>query len=183
MKTETTLETRRLRLRSWQRSDARPFDQFCNTPKVMRWLGGVQPKAQLLQDVAYFIASERRDGVTFWVVERLTDDAFLGFCGLIVIPKGKCPVGGDFGIGWRLRSDVWRQGYALEAASAVLRFGFEQMGRTQILSRTAKGNKASLGLMRRLGMKRCPELDYLCPSEQSVLMAHIISNSATSREQ
>ena len=92
MNGEVLLETERLRLRSWRREDHKPYNQACNTVPVMRWLGGVQTAAQLRADVDYFIESEVRHGVTFWVVERLVDDAFLGFCGLIRIPVGKCPV-------------------------------------------------------------------------------------------
>jgi RimJ/RimL family protein N-acetyltransferase len=179
MNGKTLIETERLRLRSWRRGDAKDFERYCNTPKVMRWLGGVQTRAQLLDDVNYFIRSERRDGVTFWVIERFDDDAFLGFCGLIRIPKGECPVAGELEIGWRLRSDVWRQGYAFEAATAVLICAFEQLGAQRVLSRAAAGNNASQGLMEKLGMKRWPDLDYFDPWAEQVLKAYRVCAPAS----
>lgn len=171
------LETRRLRLRSWRRSDADDYERYCNTPKVMRWLGGVQTRAEVWEDVAYFMASERRDGVTFWVVERRADDVFLGFCGLIRVPRGECPVAGELEIGWRLRSDVWRQGFAFEAATAVLDHAFQQLHAPRVLSRAAKGNTPSIRLMEKLGMQHCPPLDYLDPWDGQVLRGFLIGEA------
>lgn len=152
--------TRRLRLRSWHAGDAERFHKGCNTPDVMRWLGGVQNKAQLRQDVAYFAALEKRAGFTFWVVERRRDDAFLGFAGIIPIEEEDCPFAGAVEIGWRLRQDVWRRGYGYEAAAAVLDYAFGELGLPKIVSRTAKGNVASIALMRKLELKRRRRLDY-----------------------
>jgi RimJ/RimL family protein N-acetyltransferase len=133
MNGKTLIETERLQLRSWRRSDAKNFERYCNTPKVMRWLDGVQTRPQLLDDVNYVIRSERRDGVTFWVIERRSDNAFLGFCGFVRISSQNCPVAGELEIGWRLRSDVWCQGYAFEAATAVLIWAFEHLGAQRVL--------------------------------------------------
>ena len=88
------LQTARLRLRAWQPGDTERLAEACNTPQVMRWLGGVQTQRQLEADLEYFIASEAKNGFTFWALERRADDAFLGFCGLIRIPDRDCPVQG-----------------------------------------------------------------------------------------
>lgn len=126
----------------------------------MRWLGGVQTKAQLRQDVAYFVGMEQREGFTFWVVERRRDNKFLGFAGLIRVEEDDCPFAGEVEIGWRLRQSVWRQGYGYEAASAVLDYAFSELRLERVVSRTAKKNLASIGLMRKLGLKRCRKMDY-----------------------
>jgi RimJ/RimL family protein N-acetyltransferase len=154
------IHTRRLRLRSWRAADAERFHTACNTVEVMRWLGGVQRKAQLRQDVAYFAAMEKREGFTFWVAERRRDKAFLGFVGIIRIEEDDCPFAGDVEIGWRLRESVWRRGYAFEAASAVLSYAFDELHLQRIVSRTAKRNVASIALMRKLGLKRRRAMDY-----------------------
>ena len=154
------IQTRRLRLRSWREADVERFDAVCNTPEVMRWLGGVQTKKQLRQDVDYFTAMEEREGFTFWVVERRRDRTFLGFVGLIRVEEEDCPFAGAVEIGWRLREGVWRRGYGFEAASAVLDYAFIRLRLETVVSRTAKGNAASIGLMRRLGMKKNRAMNY-----------------------
>ena len=156
------IRTERLRLRSWRMSDARRYQRACNTPEVMRWLGGVQTAQQVREDVAYFIASEAADGFTYWVVERLSDGALLGFVGLVRIPDIDCPFRGEVEIGWRLRQSVWRRGYGFEAACAALNLAFDEACLARVVSRTAKHNRASNALMRKLGLKRRRTMDY-CP--------------------
>ena len=74
-------------------------------------------------------------------------------------------------IGWRIRSDLWRRGYAFEAAQAVLEFGHNQFAEP-IVSRVAPSNWPSRGLMEKLGMKRAPELDYVDPRDHMPLMVY-----------
>ena len=84
----------------------------------MRWLGGVQTKGSCDRS-RLLRAMEKREGFTFWVVERRRDNAFLGFVGIIRIEEEDCPFAGEVEIGWRLRQSVWRRGYGFEAAAAV----------------------------------------------------------------
>ena len=178
MSSRTVLKTRRLRLRSWKMADVRRYQEACNTPAVMRWLGGVQSRADLKRDVRYFIRSEVKEGYTYWVVERLRDNAFLGFCGLVRIPDRDCPFRGALEIGWRIRRSAWRKGYAFEAASAVLTYAFALLDAELVVSRTAKGNLPSQGLMRKLGLIRRRRLDYRPRDEHEKLKVYCISSAA-----
>jgi len=154
------IETARLRLRSWRAGDEKRFDEACNTPAVMKWLGGPQTRRQLEGDVRHFIKHEERYGYTFWVVEHRTNRRFLGFCGIIRISEQDCQFRGATEIGWRIREDAWRNGFAYEAAHAVLSLSFGEFAFSTVASRAARKNKASRGLMRKLGMMRRTGLDY-----------------------
>src|SRR5690349_17358932 len=79
---ETVAETERLLLRIWDAEDLDEFIRHTNTPAVMRHLGGVWPRER--HEAAFGrIQSYQRDyGHTFWIVERKSDGAMLGFCGL-----------------------------------------------------------------------------------------------------
>jgi RimJ/RimL family protein N-acetyltransferase len=160
MAQSVAISTTRLRLRSWRAGDENRFDEACNTAVVMKWLGGTQTRRQLEADVRHFIKHEDRHGHTFWVVEHRVDGRFLGFCGIVRINERDCPFGGATEIGWRIREDAWRNGFAYEAAQAVLRLSFGEFALSTVVSRVARKNKASRGLMRKLGMKRRSELDY-----------------------
>jgi|GEM_PF-138845 len=175
MENDTRIETDRLRLRLWREADVLPYEQACNTPKVMRWLGGVQTRAEVDADVRYFIHSEVQDGLTFWVVERMDDDVFLGFCGLVRISDQDCPIVGEWEIGWRLGQSYWREGYGHEAACAILTLAFDRFWIDTVYSRTAPGNKASRSLMTKLGLERCPKLDYVPAGESAKLLVYSIS--------
>jgi RimJ/RimL family protein N-acetyltransferase len=158
--TEIVAETERLRLRTWKEGDRAEFVRQLNTPAVMRWLGGVQDEATYTAAFDRIDGFQRDFGHTFWIVERKSDGAFLGFCGLkrVNSPGASCP--GDFEVGWRFREDSWRQGYAKEAAIAALDLAFGRYHAPHVVALTVPGNVSSQGLMTRLGMRRTPELDF-----------------------
>jgi RimJ/RimL family protein N-acetyltransferase len=158
------IETERLLLRNWRSEDFDRFVALTNTPGVMRWLGGVQEPGMLRERLAgRFTAWQEERGFTFWVVERKADGELLGFCGLKIADDAGCSVAGEYEAGWRLREDGWGQGYAKEAAIASLDFAFASLGAERVVAFTVGGNIASWGLMKRLGMVRRPDLDFVGP--------------------
>ena len=171
MRNNTILITQRLRLRTWRASDARDYHRHCNTENVMEHLGGVLTPRQLKREVNWFIRHQEREGISFWVMERKRDRAFLGFCGLIRVRETSSTVLDEIEIGWRVRSDMWRRGYAYEAALAALKYGREHLAE-RIISRVAPDNAGSRGLMHKLGMRRLPELDYVDPRDGMPLIVY-----------
>lgn len=152
-------DTARLTLRDWREDDWPEFWRATNTPAVMRWLGGVMDEAGQAAARARVEQYQAEHGHTFWVIERRSDGALLGFCGL----KRSNQPGGPQGmmeVGWRLREDAWGQGYAKEAAATSLALAFEPFGADEVIALTVAGNTASWGLMERLGMQRREDLDF-----------------------
>jgi RimJ/RimL family protein N-acetyltransferase len=168
------IETERLRLRHWREGDDALLHEHCNTEAVMRWLGGVQTREFMSEVAARLAGWQDKYGHTFWVVERKEDGAFLGFCGLKVADGANSTVTADIEIGWRLREDAWGQGYAREAAAASLNHAFHEMKAERVIAVTVQGNSASWGLMRRLGMKRREDLDYVDPKWPEVMNPVIV---------
>ncbi|MCL6678775.1 GNAT family N-acetyltransferase [Sphingomonas sp. RG327] len=159
---EVIAETDRLLLRTWDEQDLDEFIARTNTPAVMRWLGGVAPREQHEAAFERLKAYQRDFGHTFWIVERKSDAALLGFCGLKRVNHPNAgPITGDFEVGWRLREDAWGQGYAKEAAIESLDLAFERFGAPHVVALTVPGNAASQALMKRLGMKLREELDFV----------------------
>jgi RimJ/RimL family protein N-acetyltransferase len=157
------IETRRLRLRDWRDGDEALLHRHCNTEPVMRWLGGVQPFERMAEVVHRLRAYSEDYGHTFWAAERKEDGAFLGFCGLKRANGYGSSVTGEIEIGWRLREDSWGRGYAREAALAALDFAFDRVRAPRVVALTIAENRASWGLMLRLGMERRADLDYSDP--------------------
>lgn len=151
-------QTPRLRLRTWQHGDQAKLARYCNTVRVMEHLGGVQPIRLLRDDVRWFRQCWSDNGHSYWVVERRSDNAFLGFCGLDLL-KHDVPRNllGEVEIGWRLREDAWGHGYATEAATVVLDLAFRVHKMDRVVSRTDVANEASIRVMDKLGMRRWPE--------------------------
>lgn len=72
-------ETERLRLRTWNTEDFAVFAEHCNTPAVMRWLGGVQDEASFTAAFDRLTTYQRDFGHSLWIVERKSDGDMLGF--------------------------------------------------------------------------------------------------------
>lgn len=156
---EFSFETERLILRDWRDEDWAPFWEGTNTPAVMQWLGGVCDEEKRLGVQERIVSYSKEHGHTFWVVERKSDGALLGFCGLKRCNQKGGPIG-MMEVGWRLREDAWGKGYAKEAAIASLQLAFDRYGAEEVVALTVQGNAPSWGLMLRLGMRRREDLDF-----------------------
>ncbi|TPE58785.1 GNAT family N-acetyltransferase [Sandaracinobacter neustonicus] len=159
------LETERLILRPWTDADLPTLSSYATDPVLMRHFG----KAELLDDSAERLERmqrfDRELGYAFKAVVRRADGAVIGNCGLKpitlaaeVLPHARAD---DIEIGWLFRQDCWGQGYAREAATAVLDWGLSLSPR--VIAITAHSNEPSWGLMRRLGMVHLPEWDFDYP--------------------
>lgn len=159
MSAKPAVETARLWLRPWIEADLAPFAAMGKDARVMAHFPTLLTDQQS-RDIAIRIMNHIAEhGFGFWAVQRKSDGAFLGFCGLKRVIFA-CPVAGDVEIGWRLAHQHWGQGYAREAAQACLDHGFAVLGLPRITSFTVPRNTRSWGLMERLGMERREDLDF-----------------------
>lgn len=58
----------------------------------------------------------------------------------------------EVGIFWAMKRAYWRSGYASEAAVALIRWTFDCMKLSRMIATTEDDNRASQGVMRKLGM-------------------------------
>ena len=156
-------QTARLILREWGEGDADLFYDVMNTPAVMPHLGGVQDRSIWDAAVGRILGFQRDFGHSFWLLERRSDGELLGFCGLKRVNAEGTDLAGQFEIGWRLRESAWGQGFAKEAAIASLDLAFGRFGAPHVVALTVEDNLESQGLMRRLGMTRREDLDFVDP--------------------
>jgi RimJ/RimL family protein N-acetyltransferase len=143
------LRTARLLLRGWQESDLAPFADLNGDPETMRYF-----PAPLSRDESDALAARASSSLTergwgLWAVDR--DGDFLGFTGLAV-PRFDEHFTPAVEIGWRFARSAWGSGYATEAATAVLRFAFEELPLEKVVSFTAVDNRRSRAVMERIGM-------------------------------
>jgi RimJ/RimL family protein N-acetyltransferase len=167
------IETERLILRGWHDDDIAPFHAMGQDAEVMRYLGPLLTVDDARGVHDRMVGCQTEHGYCFWVVERKVDAAFLGFCG---VQPGYGFLAGETEIGWRLRRDAWGQGFAREAAEASLAWGWADLDVPRITAITTPDNRASWGLMERLGMKRYPDEDFDHPNvpDDSPLKRHIL---------
>ncbi|MFM9844864.1 MAG: GNAT family N-acetyltransferase [Dongiaceae bacterium] len=169
------LETPRLHLRAWIDDDLPAFAAMNADREVMRHF----PEA-LTRIKSDALAKRIRDNMTkhgwgLWAVDVKTGPRFAGFVGLAV-PSFDADFTPAIEIGWRLARDCWGRGYAIEAAQAVLAFGFGRLNLAEIVSFTVTDNRRSRAVMERLGMIRKPAEDFDHPmiAAGSPLRRHVL---------
>ena len=158
------IETERLIIRPWRDEDCADYLATCNTEAVTANLGGRASIEDVDAGLGRIRKSQEDNGFCFWALERKADGAFLGYCGLKVTNLPGTPVADDVEIGWRLREDAWGQGYAQEAAKAVLDWAWANLAVGRIVSFTIPTNRASQRVMERIGMQRREDLDFGHPN-------------------
>jgi len=99
----------------------------------------------------------------------------VGHCGLKRVDSPGAKNQGDHELGWLVREDRWRRGYAGEAAGAVLSWAFGPLGAPHVVALTGPGNGPSWRRMEKLGMKRCGDLEFDDPAyspEENPTLVH-----------
>jgi RimJ/RimL family protein N-acetyltransferase len=148
---EFRLETARLALRDWRRSDRAPFAAMNASTDVMEFFPRLLSAEESDVLVDRFQAEQDERGHCPWAVEELATGTFIGFVGLHQVPASlPCAPGTE--VGWRLARPYWGQGYATEAATAAVRYGFGPLDLDRIVSFTAALNLRSRRVMERIGM-------------------------------
>ncbi|PWF42878.1 GNAT family N-acetyltransferase [Massilia glaciei] len=167
-------KTERLRLRQWQASDHAPLAELNADPRVMEYFPSVLEREASDAAIARWSAHIVERGWGLWTVELRDTKAFVGMVGLQVF-SAALPFAPCVEVGWRLAHGYWGKGYALEAASAALRVGFEQLGLEEIVSMTAVVNRRSRSVMERLGMREdAATFEHPKVPEGSVLREHCL---------
>jgi len=79
-------------------------------------------------------------------------------------------------IGWRIAAPYWNQGYATEAALAVLHAAFKKYGLSEVVSFTSTLNKPSMRVMEKIGMHHDPKDDFDHPNlaKEHPLARHVL---------
>ncbi|WP_104091579.1 GNAT family N-acetyltransferase [Arthrobacter sp. GMC3] len=152
------ITTERLVLRPWEDSDVDFVYDLYSRWVVQRFIG-TEPRvmeslAEAAERVRRFQAIEHPvHGI--WAVTRKTDGLAVGTLLLKPIPaSGEEPLtaSDDVEIGWHFHPDHWGNGYASEAATAVLEHAFEG-GLDHVVAVTNPANEASQSVCRRIGME------------------------------
>ena len=161
--TRVVAETERLILRTERPGDQDVWLAHLNTPEVRAHLGGPSAPEIVAQNFARIAANWEAKGISLAMLERKSDGLLIGDCGLGVIDSPDAPdeLSGQREIGWIVRRDCWRQGYAAEAARAILALAFGPWQLPAVYAQTSLSNPPSWRLMEKLGMRRRADLDYV----------------------
>jgi RimJ/RimL family protein N-acetyltransferase len=147
----TVLTTQRLTLRRLSQGDAEFIVELLNDPAFLRFVG--DKAVRNADDARRYIldgpvASYEQNGFGLWLVELKETRLAVGICGLL--KRESLP---DVDIGFAFLPAHRSQGYAFEAASAVLSYGGTEFGLKRIVAITDPDNAGSIRVLEKMGMR------------------------------
>ncbi len=144
--TVPTLKTNRLVLRQLVVQDAAELFKTLSDNDVMRyWSSG--PLQNLDETKSYIAWNADPDADhKCWAITT-GDELAMGW--VILLPRRK----DSFELGYILGRAHWRQGYITEASGAVLDYAFLKLAARRVMADTDPDNKASIGLLEKLGFQ------------------------------
>ena len=143
------LETERLALREASEGDAPFILALLNSPGFIENIGdrSVRTEAEAAAYVRERVLASYRDhGFGMWVVVELATGDLIGLAGLVKRDGLEPP-----DVGYALLAGAWGQGYAQEAAAAVVRHARERLGLGKLAAITSPENHASMAVLRKVG--------------------------------
>ncbi|MBX7458766.1 GNAT family N-acetyltransferase [Qipengyuania sp. 1NDH17] len=156
-------ETQRLILRTIDEPDAAEQYRVLNTPAVMARLGGPKELHEIEAKHAKAMQWYAQRGFSFLMLIEKESGELVGHAGIKLVDNPLAKNQGDHEIGWLIREDRWRRGYAEEAVRAVLEWAFTRVDAPHVVALTSEANVASWKLMKKLGMVRREDLDFEDP--------------------
>ncbi len=147
----TPLVTARLRIRELIADDAAFMLALLNEPSFIANIG--DRGVRTLDDARGYLeggplASYRRHGFGLYLVELGADGAPIGICGILQREELPHP-----DLGFAFLPAHWKQGYAYESATAVLRHARETVGIRRLLAIVNPANAPSIHLLEKLGFR------------------------------
>jgi RimJ/RimL family protein N-acetyltransferase len=145
------LETERLILRTQSAEDAELVLRLMNEPSFLRFIG--DRGVRTLDDARSYILKGPVDmyerlGFGLYLTELKKDGVPIGICGLV-----KRDFLEDVDIGFAFLPEHWGQGYAHEAAAAVMEHAKGALGLKRIVAITNPDNQSSIRLLEKLGLR------------------------------
>ncbi len=143
------LETERLRLRELRPDDVNALHGVLGDPETMRYYPHPFTREETTAWIDKNLERYAEDGHGLWAMELKTSGELIGNCG----PTVQRVDGDDLvEIGWHVRRDLWRRGFATEAAEACRDHAFDALGLPRVISLVRPENKGSCRVAEKIGM-------------------------------
>lgn len=148
------LETERLALRQMEPNDYDALCQIMRDAPTMYAYNGAFTDEEVREWLERQLRRYRQDGFGLWAMALKQTGEVVGQCGLSLQPWRERRV---LEVGYLVRRDCWRKGYASEAAIACKRYAFDTLHAAEVTSVIRDSNAASQGVARRNGMQVADE--------------------------
>lgn len=144
---EFFLKTDRIGFSKWNRNDTELAELLWGDSEVTKFIcaDGRFSTDDIANRLNKEILNDSEYQVQYWPIFELSTYELIGCCGLR-------PHGADkYEIGFHLRPMFWRQGYAIEAANAVINYAFSVINADKLFAGHNPNNIASQKVLNKLG--------------------------------
>ncbi|QBQ41752.1 N-acetyltransferase [Sphingobacterium psychroaquaticum] len=149
----------RLGFRNWDLSDIDEMHAINSDEKVMEFFPCIPTKEQTTEFIERMRKQFRDKGFCYFAVERLDNEAFIGFIGL-----SEQTYEADFtpcvDIGWRIKSREWNNGFASEGAARCLDYALNELKLENVYAIAPKINRKSEHIMTKIGLVKQYEFEH-----------------------
>ena len=151
MRSEYFLRTPRIGFRIWKEEDFHLAMGLWGDVKVTHFFDarGKLSQTQVSERLSQEILNQQLHSIQYWPIFLLEGGRHLGCCGLRPYDESK----NVLEIGFHIRYRHWGQGYASEAAHAVIRYAFDIINVSGLFAGHNPKNDASRYLLGKLGFR------------------------------
>ena len=157
---ELRIPTPRLNLRDFVTEDLDAVHAFRSDPEVARYseplLENEGQTATWLDEVIIHNRQRPRSAYNLAITLKDTGQV-MGWIG--IGDSDRYPSKGELSFGYALNRAYWRKGYATEAASAIVDFGFSALGGTRVSAWCWEENVASARVLEKAGLRFVQRLE------------------------
>lgn len=146
------LETERLIIRPYMESDLMESFELMQNPELFNYLDMDVLSLAEYKDLFNWLINSYNTPFTMpfkysFAVRSKTTGAFIGWCGVGVLDM----IAPDKELYYLTGRDYWGNGYATEAATALLAYSFDVIGLERLYAKADPRNKGSLKIIEKLG--------------------------------
>lgn len=144
------LETERLLFRPHELGDREAYCAMEQDPEVRLYVGGAPRTREAAE--AKFLTTLRPvpNRLRLWATVLRATGLYIGRCGIYPHIVNHAAVPGEGVLSYYLARPYWGQGLATEAASAFVKFGFQELGLRKIVTTVQVENRASIRILEKL---------------------------------
>ena len=140
------IKTERISLRKILPGDAEMMYEFMSDPEVLRYEDmDPHPNAEFTRGyISYLTGDYKSDSTYCWGIER--DKELIGFIMVVGVQEWNGV------LAYYLKRSCWSKGYTAEAAKAVIKYMFDEVGIARISAKHSTKNPASGKVLQKVGM-------------------------------
>ena len=162
------LETERLILRTWTYKDADALFEICRDAEVMLHIGDRKPYESVEKAKEFLnwaVLYQLENGFCRWAVVEKSTGKIIGSCGFARREMKEAE------LGYLFAREVWGKGFATEAASACLDYGFKNLGFETIIALTDIEHIKSQNVLEKIGFTQRGVEEYFEEGKDLVFVA------------